>query len=503
MPPPSAAPDPPPSRPPIPPPSPPPTPSPPPSPKPAPPTAGAARVPVQLEDVPFEACATGSPVLVSYDGDAPAVLPGTLSGKVDLCVAGDTTPIDSTDFTVNLEAATSVVAQLRTATVYATRRSVRVVYQVFDAAGNTRVQPPFVRLHATKEGTCGTKDGPCAQHANCDRPDATSGIGECKLEVRPDFFSSDGDTTASLHLTLNRDELPPFATVSLAKATVGGWAPADNFVVGGALPAHPVYAGAETFDMELLAKSEAPSEEAGLATYQVDVWQVKVTWDPPEALSVERFAPSGSWLSQYTNPANLGDADGDGGVVLLVNEIKNARDANTYGSRLSLGKVTFRANDGFGGQQVAVVVTKQQMVAYSNGIVLGDADVDGPPRRARRRRRDRRPRLRPPHSPACVPAERRRLGRRARRHRRGGDDGAEGDVPSPAGGGARGRVWARVLGCDGLRQRHPGHLRRHGVASRFGRAPRLGRRHRPRSEGRPPAEHRAERVGAGDDPGHR
>ena len=333
---------------------------------------------MHLEDVPFEACATGSPVLVSYDGDAPAVLPGTLSGKVDLCVAGDTTPIDSTDFSVNLEAATTVVAQLRTATVYATRRSVRVVYQVFDAAGNTRVQPPFVRLHATKEGTCGTKDGPCAQQANCDRPDATSGIGECKLEVRPDFFSSDGDTTASLHLTLNRDELPPFATVSLAKATVGGWAPADNFVVGGALPAHPVYAGAETFDMELLAKSEAPSEEAGLATYQVDVWQVKVTWDPPEALSVERFAPSGSWFSQYTNPANLGDADGAGGVVLLVNEIKNARDANTNGSRLSLGKVTFRANDGFGGQQVAVVVTKQQMVAYSNGIVLGEADVDGP-----------------------------------------------------------------------------------------------------------------------------
>ena len=345
-------------------------------PGPAPPEPPAPRVPGTWRTSPSRrarrARRCSSPTTAT-----PAVLPGTFSGKADLCVRA--TPPRSTDrLPVNLEAATSVVAQLRTATVYATRRSVRVVYQVFDAAGNTRVQPPFVRLHATKEGTCGTKDGPCVQQANCDRPDATSGIGECKLEVRPDFFSSDGDTTASLHLTLNRDELPPFATVSLAKATVGGWAPADNFVVGGALPAHPVYAGAETFDMELLAKSEAPSEEAGLATYQVDVWQVKLTWDPPEALSVERFAPSGSWLSQYTNPANLGDADGAGGVVLLVNEIKNARDANTYGSRLSLGKVTFRANDGFGGQQVAVVVTKQQMVAYSNGIVLGDADVDGP-----------------------------------------------------------------------------------------------------------------------------
>ena len=107
------------------------------------------------------------------------------------------------------------------------------------------------------------------------------------------------------------------------------------------------------------------------------MWQVKVTWDPREALSVERFAPSGSWLSQYTSPANLGDADGDGGVVLLVNEIKNARDANTYGSRLAreghlprqrrLRRPAGRRRRG-----------ETQMVAYSNGIVLGDADVGGP-----------------------------------------------------------------------------------------------------------------------------
>ena len=282
MPPPSAAPDPPPpSRPPIPPPSPPPTPSPPPSPKPAPLPPAPPACQVHLEDVPFEACATGSPVLVSYDGDAPAVLPGTLSGKVDLCVAGDTTPIDSTDFTVNLEAATSVVAQLRTATVYATRRSVRVVYQVFDAAGTRASSRRLCASTPPRKVRAAPRTVPA-----CSRPTATGRTpprGSASASSRcaptsslPTATRRRRSTSRSTGTSCRRAR-----TVSLAKATVGGWAPADNFVVGGALPAHPVYAGAETFDMELLAKSEAPSEEAGLATYQVDVWQVKVTWDPP------------------------------------------------------------------------------------------------------------------------------------------------------------------------------------------------------------------------------
>ena len=60
---------------------------------------------------------------------------------------------------------------------------------------------------------------------------------------------------------------------------------------------------------KLLARSDAPSAAAGLATYQVDVWQVKVTWDPPDALSVERFTPSSSWRSQYTTPKDVRAAD--------------------------------------------------------------------------------------------------------------------------------------------------------------------------------------------------
>ena len=132
----------------------------------------------------------------------------------------------------------------------------------------------------------------------------------------------------------------------------------------------------EAFELKLLARSDAPSASAGLATHQVDVWQVKVTWSPADALTVEAFAPSASWRSQYTSPSVLGAADGDGGVVLLVNEIADAADANTHGARLELGSLTLRAAGAAG--EVSVVVTKQQMVAYSNGIVLGDADVDGP-----------------------------------------------------------------------------------------------------------------------------
>ena len=126
-----------------------------------------------------------------------------------------------------------------------------------------------------------------------------------------------------------------------------------------------------------VAKSAAPSASAGLATYQVDVWQVKVTWSPADALSAVSFSASSTWLSSYTEPAPAA-ASGDTGLVILVNTIDDINDANTYGAQLSLGTLTLRANSGYGGQQVAVVVTKQQMVAFSNGIILGDADVDGP-----------------------------------------------------------------------------------------------------------------------------
>ena len=69
------------------------------------------------------------------------------------------------------------------------------------------------------------------------------------------------------------------------------------------------------------------------------------------------------------------DVDREAQVTLVLDDIN---DANTYGAQLSLGTLTLRANSGYGGQDVAVVVTKQQMVAFSNGIVLGATDVDGP-----------------------------------------------------------------------------------------------------------------------------
>ena len=53
------------------------------------------------------------------------------------------------------------------------------------------------------------------------------------------------------------------------KAPAAAWAPAENFVIGGELPAHPVWAG-EAFELKLLARSDAPSAAAGLATHQVD-----------------------------------------------------------------------------------------------------------------------------------------------------------------------------------------------------------------------------------------
>ena len=270
-------------------------------------------------------------------------------------------------------------AVLRTYTVYRSRPALRVAYQLFDADENTRVAAPssvvltlaFAADGSTQQVTCGGRDG-------------TSGVGLCAVNVADAKFSTAEARTATLSLSVDgATMLDAFAAVALARAPAAAWGPSDNFVIGGQLPTHPVYATDETFTLDLYAKSEAPSAAAGLATYQVDVWQVKVTWSPADALSAVSFAASSTWLSSYTEPAPAA-ASGDSGLVILVNTIDDINDANTYGAQLSLGTLTLRANSGYGGQDVAVVVTKQQMVAFSNGIILGDADVDGPLDGARR-----------------------------------------------------------------------------------------------------------------------
>ena len=105
------------------------------------------------------------------------------------------------------------------------------------------------------------------------------------------------------------------------------WSSASNFVIGGALPSHPVFDG-ETFTLQLYGRSVAPSATALLDTYQVDVWKASVTWDPPDALEVSSFTWSSSWRNGIAKAANGGAAsaaNGADGLVILVDRISIRR----------------------------------------------------------------------------------------------------------------------------------------------------------------------------------
>ena len=329
----------------------------------------------------FELCAAAAPAALllapdttlAANGSASAVaVPGAVGGSRRLCVEGDATAWGSAaSFDVAAAPAASARAVLRTATVYQSRPALRVAYQLFDADGNTRVAAPssVVLTLAFAGGS--------EQQVTCGARGGTNGIGLCAANVDDGKFSSSEARTATLFslvvdgvVMLNR-----FGDVTLAKTPASTWNPTTNFVIGGQLPKHPVFAG-DTFDLQLLAKSEKPSATAALTTYQVDVWSIRVTWSPADALSIVGVAPSGSWTSSFTTPAAPTAADGTGGLALIVNKIADTADPNIYGAQMDLGKISFRANTA--GATASLVLTKVDMVAYSNGIALGEMGIEGP-----------------------------------------------------------------------------------------------------------------------------
>ena len=101
-----------------------------------------------------------------------------------------------------------------------------------------------------------------------------------------------------------------------------------------------------------------------------------MTWSPADALSIVGVAPSGSWTSSFTTPAAPTAADGTGGLALIVNKIADTADPNIYGAQMDLGTISFRANTA--GATASLVLTKVDMVAYSNGIALGEMGIEGP-----------------------------------------------------------------------------------------------------------------------------
>ena len=213
-----------------------------------------------LEDVRFELCAAAAPAALllapdttlAANGSASAVaVPGAVGGSRRLCVEGDATAVGfGGSFGVAAAPAVSARAVLRTATVYQSRPALRVAYQLFDADGNTRVAAP-ASVVLTLAFAGGSE-----QQVTCSARGGTNGIGLCAANVDDGKFSSSEARTATLFsLVVDGVEmLNRFGDVTLAKTPASTWNPTTNFVIGGQLPKHPVFAG-DTFDLQLLAKS--------------------------------------------------------------------------------------------------------------------------------------------------------------------------------------------------------------------------------------------------------
>ena len=308
-----------------------------------------------------------------------AVLPPWLTSDVNrpgICVNGQSVPSTQNHkkhFPRPAFNVTRVRAVVQTTRVYSSRRALRLVYQVFDAANNTHViKPERVQMHLSLDGadaeqinercenSCryssyfgcadggiGSDSARCELGTDCDScgsrfcspPDDNTGIGLCEDEVPEEWFSGTALHQVRIHVEVYADAsgsdlLVTSATteVELMPAPSSQWgANWPNFLIGGALPNHPVFDD-ETFSLQMYGRSEAPPGGALLATHQVDVWRATITWEPPDALQVVSFERSPSWREATTNPSPASSANGADGLQVLVSTIADIEGYGTHGS---------------------------------------------------------------------------------------------------------------------------------------------------------------------------
>ena len=198
------------------------------------------------------------------DGDAPfafgtaVAAPGLQSGELRLCVEGDdkgaALAVPPASLAVAAAAATRVEAWLRTPTAHASRPAARVAFQLFDADGNTRVAAPASLVLRLAFGA-----GGAPQEAACARGARTaSGVGAARVRrARRRVLASEARTATLLQLVVDGvTHAQPLRRRSRSRRRrPPRGRRRTNFVIGGQLPAHPVFAG-DTFDLKLLAKSD-------------------------------------------------------------------------------------------------------------------------------------------------------------------------------------------------------------------------------------------------------
>ena len=195
-------------------------------------------------------------------------------------------------------AATRVRAVLGTDTL-ARPQSVRVMYQLFDAQQNTRVEKVGTPSLSYQGGTVA-----------CSNPDLSSGIGECSGLLVPAKFTTAGTVTLSL-LWPNAATvaLPDFASVSVQQepqwSQNGGWnqpisSVMPNVAFGVVLPFEDVYISAKASRATLTARvyMKTHMAEDSAAERQVAVGKFKLVFPSASCLVVgesDRHGAFATW----------------------------------------------------------------------------------------------------------------------------------------------------------------------------------------------------------------
>ena len=265
----------------------------------------------------------------------------------------DTTVLYSQSMQWPKNSATTIRAALGTSTIARTQ-SVRVMYQLKDSAGNTRVNAvasPSVHYAGGNTISCGA-------------PNADSGIGECSGTLSALSWTTAQSVSLSLHWPdAQTVALADFGTVSTqaepAWSSNGGWnvpqgAVTPNVAFGAVLPFEDMYipAGSTRVTVPVRVYLKTYMAEDTPAERQIAVGQFKLLFPSP-ACSVSGDSSRNSAFATWETVSDLGA--GEYGLLFMNGQVEGH----------ALHMVTISLSCSAGTHQIGVETSEY---ADSNGL---------------------------------------------------------------------------------------------------------------------------------------
>ena len=180
--------------------------------------------------------------------------PGT-SGQMVSASVDDTVRASDAFFTVGLPPAAVISATVRTKVLYPDRNDLRVVYQLRDAIGESRVS-----LEQLSVSLMLVFDDVTSFELTCNTPTSASGVGECASLLPPTMFSS-MQRQASLRVIVRYGTYTPLGSAQAGSIVLRAALVQSSLVSAGVvavLPESPRFIG-DFFEVEFRAHTGVPN----------------------------------------------------------------------------------------------------------------------------------------------------------------------------------------------------------------------------------------------------